>query len=135
MVQSGRIWFWYGRTGAYEASVSLPPAAGRLSVAYLPDCSGLLVTGRDGRTWTVDTSTDTWVARACKTAGRNLTRAGWRQFFPTLPYRVTCPQWPAGTRARERSLPEVCEAHGRLGAAKMGPWPSRSPRTPLPTRC
>ena len=50
----------------------------------------------DGRTWTVDTRTDTWVQRACKTAGRNLTRGEWKQFFPNRPYQVTCRQWPAG---------------------------------------
>jgi DNA-binding SARP family transcriptional activator/WD40 repeat protein len=97
MIQSDRLRFWDGRTGAYEASVTLPEAGAAVSVAYLPDGSGVLVAAPNGRTWTVNTRTSTWIARACAAAGRNLTRAEWREFFPTASYRVTCPQWPAGT--------------------------------------
>ena len=38
-----------------------------------------------------------WVERACRIAGRNLTQDEWKQFFPNRPYEVTCRQWPAGT--------------------------------------
>ena len=31
---------------------------------------------------------------ACRTAGRNLTRAEWQQYFPAEPYRATCPNLP-----------------------------------------
>jgi len=48
MAQGDRIRFWDGRTGAYEASVSVPEATSDLSVVYLPNSSGLLVTARDG---------------------------------------------------------------------------------------
>ena len=37
-----------------------------------------------------------WVRTACTIAGRNLTRAEWRQYLPSRPYRSTCPQWPPG---------------------------------------
>jgi hypothetical protein len=70
---------------------------GDVSIAYLPDSSGLLLSATDGRTWTVKTRVATWVQRACRIAGRNLTRAEWRRYFPDRPYELTCPQWPAST--------------------------------------
>ena len=83
-VQPDRIRLWDGRTGAYRASIPLPnlPATGLwstaslgpgMSIAYLPDSTGLLVASADGRTCTVDTRTGTWLERACGIAGRNLT--------------------------------------------------------------
>ena len=59
---------------------------------------------RDGRTlasgsedhkiilWNIDP--DSWQARACQLAGRNLTQAEWAQYLGDLPYQQTCPQWP-----------------------------------------
>jgi hypothetical protein len=44
--------------------------------------------------WDVDPQS--WVNRACQIAGRNFTQAEWTQYFPDEPYRITCPQWPAG---------------------------------------
>jgi WD40 repeat protein len=107
-VQPDRIRLWNGRTGAYQASIPLPglPATGLYStgyagpgssIAYLPDSTRLLVTASDGRTWSVDPRRRTWVRRACDIAGRNLTQAEWRQFFPRRLYDVACPQWPPGT--------------------------------------
>lgn len=96
-LQADRIRVWDGRTGDYQTSLALPTdLTAEPSITYLPDSAGLLVTANDGRTWTVDTRTSTWVARACRIAGRNLTQAEWRQFFPGSPYRLTCPQWPPG---------------------------------------
>ena len=97
MLQPERIRLWDGRTGEYQASLPLPSRTANLSISYLPDSTGLLIAGIDGRTWAVDTRTRRWVERACRTAGRNLTRTEWQEFFPTRPYEVTCPQWPAGT--------------------------------------
>jgi WD40 repeat protein len=37
-----------------------------------------------------------WEKLACRIAGRNLTRAEWHQYLPTLPYERVCPEWPAG---------------------------------------
>jgi WD40 repeat protein len=97
-VQADRFRLWDGRTGDYQASVALPTGLmGDVSIAYLPDSSGLLLSATDGRTWTVMTRFGTWVQRACRIAGRNLTKAEWRRFFPGRPYELTCPQWPAGT--------------------------------------
>jgi DNA-binding SARP family transcriptional activator/WD40 repeat protein len=96
-LQADRIRVWDGRTGVYQVSLALPAdLTTDPSISYLPDSSGLLVTANDGRTWKVNTRTSTWVERACRIAGRNLTQGEWQQFFPGSRYRVTCPQWPAG---------------------------------------
>src|SRR5262249_52697029 len=42
----------------------------------------------------LSTDFDTWRARLCRVAGRNLTRAEWAQFLPGQPYRPTCPGLP-----------------------------------------
>ena len=68
-----------------------------MSISYLPDSTRLVAAATDGRTWTIDTRTSTWVERACKTAGRNLTQDEWSRFFPNKPYDLACPQWPPGT--------------------------------------
>jgi hypothetical protein len=44
--------------------------------------------------WDVDP--DSWQEKACLAAGRNLTRAEWREYLGDEPYRRTCPDWPAG---------------------------------------
>jgi WD40 repeat protein len=94
-VRADRISLWDGETGAYLASLPLPADAGRVSIAYLPDSSRLVIGAADGRTWSADTRTDTWTQRACSIAGRNLTTEEWARFFPSRPYHATCPQWPA----------------------------------------
>jgi hypothetical protein len=86
-----------GTTGARLATLRLPELTPRARVTYLPDSSGVLVAGVNGRTWTLDTRPDSWSARACTTAGRNLTRAEWKEYFPSRAYEPTCPQWPAGS--------------------------------------
>jgi WD40 repeat protein len=48
--------------------------------------------------WTVDPAK--WPTIACKVAGRNLTRAEWRQFLPpNAKYRATCPGFGTGGSA------------------------------------
>jgi WD40 repeat protein len=105
-MEPDRIGLWDGASGAYLTSVplgSLAPSAeqatGTLapgsSIAYLPDGRGLVIASADGRTWVVDTRMSTWVERACRIAGRNLTAHEWTQFFPSRPYHATCPQWPS----------------------------------------
>jgi WD40 repeat protein len=54
-----------------------------------------LVTGEGDHMirWNLDV--ESWPDLACRAAGRNLTRAEWKQFGPRdTPYRATCPQYP-----------------------------------------
>jgi len=105
-MEPDRIGLWDGRTGAYLADVPLGSLAARAeqstgtlapgsSIAYLPDGSGLLIASADGRTWVVDTRTNTWTERARSIAGRNLPLDEWSRFFPNRQDRATCPQWPS----------------------------------------
>ena len=43
--------------------------------------------------WNVDPGS--WKYLACDLAGRNLTETEWLRYFPSQPYRVTCPAFPA----------------------------------------
>jgi WD40 repeat protein len=94
-VRADRISLWDGDTGAYVASLPLPADARLVSIVYLEDSSGLVIAAADGRTWTADTRTGTWIERACSIAGRNLTAHEWTFFFPSRPYHATCAQWPS----------------------------------------
>jgi WD40 repeat protein len=87
-----RIRLWDGRTGQYQASMPLPEGAPDVSIAFLPDSDGLLVTTVEGSSWTIPTRTSAWSDRACAIAGRNLTQAEWDQHFPGRAYRAQCPQ-------------------------------------------
>jgi hypothetical protein len=80
-----------GLDGSRVASIDLPGSLPEARLTYLPDSSGVLLTGTDGRTWTVPTRGDALIARACELAGRDLTREEWHQYFPTRGYRRTCP--------------------------------------------
>lgn len=51
---------------------------------YAGDASGALTS------W--DVSFDSWIARACELAERNLTQAKFNQYFPDEAYRSTCPE-------------------------------------------
>jgi hypothetical protein len=93
----GRLRLWDGRTGEYLASLPLPDGLDEPEITYRPDSRGVVIAAPDGRTWVADTHLDGWVERACAVAGRNLTEAEWEEYFPSLPYATTCPQWPEGT--------------------------------------
>ena len=44
--------------------------------------------------WTI--SPELWTEIICNRVGRNLKISEWEKYFPNEPYRLTCPQWPAG---------------------------------------
>jgi WD40 repeat protein/energy-coupling factor transporter ATP-binding protein EcfA2 len=43
--------------------------------------------------WNVDPGS--WKVLACDTAARNFTEAEWGRYFPSQPYRLTCPSYPS----------------------------------------
>ena len=60
-LHADRIALFDGTTGAPQGTIPLPSPTPATRIIYLPDSSGLLVAGLDGRTWTVDTRQDPWV--------------------------------------------------------------------------
>ena len=44
----------------------------------------------DGSLYTFATDVDEWIDFACRVAGRNLTRAEWREAFDDRPHESTC---------------------------------------------
>jgi hypothetical protein len=63
-------------------------------VAWSAD--GRLASGsKDGTVQVWQMNPEEWVRQACHRAGRNLTQAEWRLYFPDEEYRKTCEQWPA----------------------------------------
>ena len=71
------------------------------AVTISPDNHWLVTAGGDQFSGHGDNTARLWNLRldelvdlACRTAGRNLTREEWRQYFPGQEYRKTCEQWP-----------------------------------------
>jgi WD40 repeat protein len=71
-----------------------------LGVAFSPDNTMLASGGSDTIIILWDVSFESWQARACHRANRNLTPAAWQQYFGDAPYRKTCSQWPEGSELR-----------------------------------
>jgi WD40 repeat protein len=75
-----------------------PPLVGHSNFVYSLDFSPdgkTMASGSSDNTiilWDVDP--ESWQVRACRMAGRNLTRAEWQAFFPGRPYHKTCLAFP-----------------------------------------
>lgn len=77
------------------ASVVLRGHEEEIKTVTFSSDSRWLVTGSGdgtGRLWTL--RLDELMTLACRTAGRNLSRAEWEQYFPGDEYRQTCPDLP-----------------------------------------
>lgn len=67
-----------------------------------PGSTTLASIGDDGAVLLWDVDVDSWRARACRLAKRNLTRSEWDRYVGAgTAYRRTCPAYPAGTGAPE----------------------------------
>ena len=65
-------------------------------ITYLDDGRHLMTGGFDGTIVSWDMAPESWAARACDLAGRNLTQAEWKQYLPGKTYRKTCPAFAEG---------------------------------------
>ncbi|MEO8659441.1 MAG: WD40 repeat domain-containing protein [Bryobacteraceae bacterium] len=74
------------------------------SMAFTPDSRILTLATRDGPVrWKVDPNS--WAARSCGIANRNLTQPEWEQYFPGKPYNRTCPTLPNPLSPKTTGVP------------------------------
>ena len=83
----GHANLWDGRTGTLLASMPLGASGGP---AFSKDKKQLLIAGPDGSILTWDLDPGSWVATACRLAGRDLTEQEWRTYLPNRPYQRVC---------------------------------------------
>ena len=87
---------WNPETGTLQHT--LTGHTGKVTHAAFNYDGTLLATTSDDRTariWNMTFPSRIFLQKkACKIAGRNLTRAEWKKFLPGESYQGTCPQWP-----------------------------------------
>jgi WD40 repeat protein/DNA-binding SARP family transcriptional activator len=90
--QNGTAKLWFSDTLQQEGpGLGLDPAA-TSTVAFAPASGELIAADSDGKVFTWPASLSTWEQRACSLAGRNLTRAEWRQYVARPGYTTVCRQ-------------------------------------------
>jgi dipeptidyl aminopeptidase/acylaminoacyl peptidase len=84
----GTVILW--DTARRRALGTLPGPLGWVTVRFTPDGRHLFLLrdSGDAERWEVDP--DAWSRQACRVAGRELTRAEWREFVPDQDYRAVC---------------------------------------------
>ncbi|MGN6167862.1 MAG: nSTAND1 domain-containing NTPase [Solirubrobacteraceae bacterium] len=100
--QNGTLKLWFTTTLQQEGpQLGLDPAT-TSTVAFAPASGELLAADSDGKVFTWPASLGAWEQRACSLAGRNLTRAEWRQYVASPGYTTVCRQAVSGRRTEAR---------------------------------
>ena len=90
--QAGTVGLWDGSTGERVGTVTIDPTGGGAITRLLPDGRTAMIADLDGKVFRWDLRPDTWVAAACRIAGRDLTGIEWRAAFGDREFRRTCSQ-------------------------------------------
>jgi WD40 repeat protein/DNA-binding SARP family transcriptional activator len=93
--QDGALKLWDTATWRVLDTVEPFGANHRIRASFLAR-DRLMIVDDTGQILEWDPRPDAWEAYACTVAGRNLTHEDWGELFPGEPYRVTCPDFPAG---------------------------------------
>ncbi len=90
--QNGALKLWFTTTLQQEGpGLALDPAA-TATVAFARASGKLLAADSDGNVFTWPATLRAWEQHACSLAGRNLTRAEWRQYVARPGYTTVCRQ-------------------------------------------
>ncbi len=87
----GLVHHWDGGTGTLLATIDLGSSEHATGMVFLRDNVTLLLAHANGAVSQWSTDVEHWIAFACTAAGRNLTRAEWREAFDDRRYERTCP--------------------------------------------
>ncbi|MGQ9493982.1 MAG: WD40 repeat domain-containing protein, partial [Anaerolineae bacterium] len=89
--EDNSIILWDAKTGQAIGKPLIGHKSSVDSVVFSPDGHTLVSGGLDGTIILWDLNLDSWQARACSIANRNLTLKEWQQFLRDEPCRPTCP--------------------------------------------
>jgi WD40 repeat protein len=86
-VSNGRLSYWDGRTGAFLGSTTVDWDG---DPAFSKDNSHLLFAGANGGvvSWNLDPKS--WLATACRLAGRGMTQQEWHLYLPNRSFQPVC---------------------------------------------
>jgi WD40 repeat protein len=88
--QNGTVKLWFAATLQQEGPGLGLDSAATATVAFAPASGDLLAADSDGKVFTWPASLAAWEQHACSLAGRNLTRAEWRQYVARPGYTPVC---------------------------------------------
>jgi len=83
----GRLSFWDGRDGTLLGSL---PTGRNGGPAFSADNRQLILAGDDGSVVTWDLDPKSWLATACRLAGRSMSKEEWHDFLPNRPFEPVC---------------------------------------------
>jgi DNA-binding SARP family transcriptional activator/WD40 repeat protein len=89
LVASGRAGRWDGRTGTFLGAATVGDVS---TPGYAVDGRRILLVGNTGSVYVWDLNPASWMAAACRMAGRDLTEKEWSAQLPGRPREVVCPR-------------------------------------------